>query len=65
MQDDSSVFWRSDCFLFYLKEKGGREETARLINGKENAIRLSLAYRPVINEFRGERSIQLQIAHFQ
>ena len=58
-------FGDSDDFLFYLKEKGGERETARLIAGRESTLTLSLAYRPVVNEFRSERSIQLQIANYQ
>ena len=58
-------FGDSTEFVSFLQETGGREQTFRLMNGNENSIRLSLAYRPVINEFRGVRSIQLQIAHFR
>ena len=49
-------FGDADEFLSFLRKKSGRR-------GQE--IRLSLAYRPVINEFRSVRSVQLQIAHFQ
>lgn len=58
-------FGDSERFLSWLTEKFGEEETARLKLGNENRIRLTLAYRPVLNEYRSERSIQLQIAYFQ
>ena len=58
-------FGDADDFIGYLKEKYGESRTARLILGQEDDMRLSFAYRPVINEFRSERSVQLQIAYFQ
>ncbi|HCI74026.1 MAG TPA: single-stranded-DNA-specific exonuclease RecJ [Lachnospiraceae bacterium] len=58
-------FGDAAAFFAYLKEKWGEREVALLSMGKESAVRISLAYRPVINEYRGERSMQLQIAHFQ
>lgn len=58
-------FGDAAAFFAYLKEKWGEREVALLSMGKESTVRISLAYRPVINEYRGERSMQLQIAHFQ
>ena len=58
-------FGDADEFISALRQKYGEEETARMLSGKENRIRLSLAYRPVINEYRSERNVQLQIAYFQ
>ena len=58
-------FGDADEFISTLRQKYGEEETARMLSGKENRIRLSLAYRPVINEYRSERNVQLQIAYFQ
>lgn len=58
-------FGDANAFLQYIKNTWGEAETAKLMMGQPNQVRLSLAYRPVINEFRSERSIQLQIAHFQ
>ena len=54
-----------DALLLTMKEQSGEYELTKLLNGKECGIRLTFAYRPVINEYRGERSIQLQIAHFR
>ena len=58
-------FGDADALLLALKEQFGEDELTKLLNGKECGIRLTLAYRPGINEYRGERSIQLQIAHFR
>ncbi len=52
-------------FISYLKEKYPEKDAAKLMLGGENDIRLTLAYRPEVHEFRFERSIQLKIAHFQ
>ena len=46
-------------------EKYPEKDAAKLMLGGENDIRLTLAYRPEVHEFRFERSIQLKIAHFQ
>jgi single-stranded-DNA-specific exonuclease len=58
-------FGDADEFISYLQNRFGIEETQKLLQGRENRIRPSLAYKPSLNEFRGQTSVQLQIAHFQ
>ena len=58
-------FGDADAFLLTLEEKFGKQKVAALKMGLETDIRLTLAYRPVINDFRGISGIQLQIAYFQ
>ena len=44
-----------------LREKFGGDEVNRLLEGKDNDIILSFTYYPVINEYTGNRSVQLNI----
>ena len=41
------------------------QETEKLFQGRENAVTLSLAYYPGINEFRGNRTLQIVIQSYQ
>ena len=52
-------------FQEYLREKFGQTETEKLFQGRENAVTLSLAYYPGINEFRGNRTLQIVIQSYQ
>ena len=58
-------FGDADEFITSLEQRYGKDEVSRLMRGQESQLRLSLAYRPSINEFQGMRNIELQIAHFQ
>ncbi len=62
---EAIYFNDSDGFLAYLTEKYGEAQVENLMNGRADNIKLTLAYRFEINEFRGTRTPQMQIAHFQ
>lgn len=47
-----------------LEAKFGYEQTERLYQGRSNGIRLSVIYYPEINEYRGNRSIQIIVQHY-
>lgn len=59
------LFRDADEFLAELRERFSEEEVMKLMNRQKNRIRLTLAYRPVLDEFHVPYSVQLQIAHFQ
>ena len=62
---EAMLFEDADMFLSLLKERFGEQEVRNLINGSENQIRLTLAYRPEIDDYWPEHTVQLRIAHFQ
>ena len=62
---EAMLFEDADMFLSRLKEKFGEKEVTNLMNGSDNQIRLTLAYRPEIDDYWPEHTVQLRIAHFQ
>lgn len=52
-------------FNDYLRDKFGEEEVMNLYAGKENNISLSFTYYPTINEYGGNRTIQVVIQNYQ
>ncbi len=62
---DALYFGDSQSFIDYLTEQYSKDQVDRLMRGMECDIHLTLAYKLRINEYRGVRSLQLQIAHFQ
>ena len=62
---EAMYFGDVERFQEYLREKFGHTETEKLFQGRENAVTLSLAYYPGINEFRGNRTLQIVIQSYQ
>ena len=62
---EAMYFGDVERFQEYLREKFGHTETEKLFQGRENAVTLSLAYYPGINEFRGNRTLQMVIQSYQ
>ena len=62
---EAMYFGDVERFQEYLREKFGHTETEKLFQGRENAVSLSLAYYPGINEFRGNRTLQIVIQSYQ
>lgn len=62
---EAMYFGDVERFQEYLREKFGHTETEKLFQGRENAVILSLAYYPGINEFRGNRTLQIVIQSYQ
>lgn len=62
---DAMYFGDVDVFRNYLDEKFGYTETEKLFQGRENAVTLSVTYYPGINEFRGNRTLQIVVQNYQ
>ena len=62
---EAMYFGDVERFQEYLREKFGHTETEKLFQGRENAVTLSLAYYPGINEFRGNSTLQIVIQSYQ
>lgn len=52
-------------FIDNLKEKYGDLEYMRVMEGKEKNVSIDLVYYPEINEFRGNRKLQINISNYR
>lgn len=62
---DALYFGDVEVFRTYLEEKYGYAETEKLFQNRKTCIRLSVIYYPTINEFRGQRTLQIVISDYQ
>lgn len=62
---DAMYFGDVDVFRDYLEGKFGRTEAEKLFQGRQNAVTLSVTYYPGINEFRGNKSLQIVVQNYQ
>lgn len=63
-QCDAMCFRQADEFDAFVREEWGEQELARMYEGRENKLDVALTYYPQVNEYRGERSVQIQIVGF-
>ena len=61
---DGLYFGDSEEFLRRLEEKFSKESLENAFGQRGNDMRVSLAYYPQINEFRGKRSVQIIIEDY-
>ncbi|MDO5410743.1 MAG: single-stranded-DNA-specific exonuclease RecJ [Lachnospiraceae bacterium] len=61
---DGLYFGDIEAFDRRMEEAFGTEQVQRMYGGQSNAVELMLAYEPDINEFRGVKSLQLIIRHY-
>ena len=61
---EAVAFFRAEEFNSYIAEHSGSEEIARM-RSSHSTIRIALAYQPGINEWNGNRSIQLSIVEWR
>lgn len=54
-----------EAWKAYYTEKYGLQELERAFRGQENKIRMSLVYYPEINEYQGNKTIQIIIRNYQ
>lgn len=62
---DAIYFGEIDGLTGYIAEKFGADQLASLLRGENNQVTLSVIYYPTINEFRGQRSLQIVIQHYR
>ncbi|MBQ9983916.1 MAG: single-stranded-DNA-specific exonuclease RecJ [Lachnospiraceae bacterium] len=58
------IYFNAQEFTDNIVEWFGQEEFDKLLHGWLNNVVLNVAYYPVVNEFNGNRSIQLQIKRY-
>lgn len=61
---DAMFFGNIEQFNSFLTQKYGEAELNKMYAGKENQIRLSITYYPSINEYNGNRSIQVIVKNY-
>ena len=62
---DALYFGDAEVFRGYLEKKFGYSETEKMFQNRKNNIMLSIIYYPTVNEFRGQRNIQIVISDYQ
>lgn len=62
---DALYFGDADQFLNEVSKKYGTLQAQNLFKGKAYGVRMAFTYYPGINEFRGNRSPQIVITHYQ
>ena len=63
-QCDAMYFGHIEDFEEFVIREWGEKELARMYEGKENHLDIAFTYFPMVNEFRGNRSIQIQISGY-
>lgn len=62
---EAMMFRNCEDFELFLEEKYGEVEVDKMYRGEPNNIRISITYYPSINEFRGNRKMQVTILGWQ
>lgn len=62
---EALYFGDLEVFQGYVAEKFGESELERLLQGRESDVSLSMTYYPSINEFRGNRTLQIVVQNYQ
>lgn len=62
---DALYFGDVEVFRTYLEKKYGDTEVEKLFQNRKTGITLSVIYYPTVNEFRGQRTIQIVISDYQ
>ena len=58
-------FGEPEEFFSYIEEKFGKQEMERLKTGRDSQMSLAFTYYPKINEYNGERSIQIVVQKYR
>lgn len=62
---EAMMFRNCEDFELFLQEKYGEAEVEKIYRGEPNNIRIAVTYYPSINEFRGNRKMQVTILGWQ
>lgn len=62
---ESTMFRNCDDFEAFLNEQFSEGEVEKAFRGLPNNISIAITYYPSINEFRGNRSLQVNITGYQ
>lgn len=62
---DGIYFGNIDDFDKYISSHFPQNEVEYMYQGRKNAVKLSFTYYPDVNEYRGNRSLQLILQNYQ
>ena len=62
---DAMYFGDVDLFLQCLVDRYGQEEVDKMFQNRDNKVKLSVTYYPNINEYNGNRTLQIIIQNYQ
>lgn len=62
---DALYFGEVESFLNTLSEGFGQEEVDNMFRSRSNAVRLAVTYYPSMNEYGGNRTVQIIIQNYQ
>ena len=65
VQMEALYFGDIPCFVAYIRERFGADETEKMYLGRKNAVTLSVVYYPDVNEYRGVKTMQIVIKNYQ
>lgn len=63
-QMDALYFGDIETFFSFLTEEFGEEEVERLRRGKPNTMDVAFTYYPGVNEFRGQKTLQITVQQY-
>lgn len=63
-QTDALLFQDADLFDAFITEEWGEAELKRMYEGKENYLDVAFSFFPEINEYQGNRSVQIMISSY-
>jgi len=58
-------FGNIEDFNHYVSEKFGQQETEKMYQGQVNSVKLTFTYYPNINEYNGNRKIQIVVQNYK
>ena len=64
-QIEALYFGNIDVFMEKIKSKYGQKQLDYLLQGRNNKITMNMTYYPSINEFGGNKTLQIFIQHYQ
>ncbi len=62
---EALYFGDLELFKSYIHEKFGFSEAEKLFQGRVSKVELSMTYYPSVNEFRGNRTLQIVVQNYQ
>lgn len=61
---EAIYFGDTEALFIFMEEEFGKEEVDKMLKGQNNAIDIAFTYYPTINEFRGNKTLQIVIQNY-
>ena len=60
-----SINFEPDEFVNNIKQWFGEDECVKMLDGQPNGVTIDVAYYPQINEFRGQKKLQVKLESYR